>query len=124
MSDEYTMKVPFDVDGKPIHIGDVVYGQSDGKEWKVYALGAGEYPIFVRGCSREGKKELKPKWLSHEKPITQEDIYAYIGKNARLMPAFFGFDSEVKNIMMVPYDVVMNAINMHGSMYKRKYGIK
>ena len=59
------------IDGNPIVPGGVYYGQSDGKRWRVDAVGA----LFAwAGLSKtarmrgEGPKRLRPEWLSREPP--------------------------------------------------------
>lgn len=58
-------------DGSPIVPGGVYYGQSDGKRWRVDAVGT----LFAwAGLSKtarmrgEGPKRLRPEWLSKEPP--------------------------------------------------------
>ena len=59
------------IDGSPIVPGGVYYGQSDGKRWRVDAVGT----LFAwAGLSKtarmrgEGPKRLRPEWLSKEPP--------------------------------------------------------
>ena len=52
-------------DGKPVARGDVVYGISDGREWRVGKIRPNsKYPVVARGSD----KALKAEWLTHEKP--------------------------------------------------------
>ena len=64
--DDSYMKLPLDVDGVPIRIGDTVYTR-DAKEYTVrgiYAL-ADEYSISVVPLSRTCSLPMKPEGLTH-----------------------------------------------------------
>lgn len=52
-------------DGKPVVRGEVVYGISDGQEWRVGKIRPNsKYPIVAGGSN----KALKAEWVTHEKP--------------------------------------------------------
>lgn len=71
--DSEMVELPKGSDGKPINIGDVVYG-SDGKEWRVSEIllratssSKGKYSIKAFG--EDGVMlGLRPEWLTHERP--------------------------------------------------------
>lgn len=72
----FWMPYPTGRDGEPIRVGDTVYG-SDGRAWKVDAIGAGKYPVIsVDGelCGHETIKRLKPEWLSHKRSELAEVV--------------------------------------------------
>ena len=71
IEDKY-MELPTDQKGEPIHIGDQVQGQSDGKLWFVSGIGQGAYPIIAGTDGLEMRKRLKPEWIA--KPETVADI--------------------------------------------------
>ena len=65
------VECPTASDGKPLRIGDTVWGQ-DGKQFTVEGVG----PEFVWGRA-EGKKthkRLRPEWLTHERPDSWERV--------------------------------------------------
>lgn len=57
-------------DGKPIALGDTVYGE-DGKKWIIDAIGT-DY-VWGRG-QHPTQKRMKPEWLAHELPDSAERI--------------------------------------------------
>ena len=57
-------------DGKPIKLGDTVWGE-DGKKWRIDAIG-GRY-VWGRG-QHPTQKRLKPEWLTHTEPDSFERI--------------------------------------------------
>ena len=59
-------------DGKPIELGDAVYGE-DGKKWYIDAIG--DRYVWGRG-QHPTQKRLKPEWLTHEEPDSWERILA------------------------------------------------
>ena len=59
-------------DGKLIKSGEIVYGLSDGKEWRVTKVTSGSHP--VEAVSNDSVRQLKASWLTHEKVDTQADI--------------------------------------------------
>jgi len=71
IEDKY-MELPTDQKGEPIHIGDQVQGQSDGKLWLVSGIGQGGHSIIAGTNGRNFHKRLRPEWLA--KPETVADI--------------------------------------------------
>ena len=73
-----------DADGKPIEVGKVYYGKSDGAAWLVEGINANNksHPIVARNASK-GAKELRPEWLTLEPPDTWERLYLDMG-NGRM----------------------------------------
>lgn len=68
-----------DKDGQEIKVGDTVYG-GDGKEWDVLGLRWHEGPHVV-GAEHEGEvKQLKPEWLTHERPDSRALIVKAVGE--------------------------------------------
>lgn len=65
--------VPIAHDGKPVRKGDTVYGRSDGKAWRVIGFdwGKPDYPVHAVG-EHGDVRDLKPKWLTHERPATKD----------------------------------------------------
>lgn len=61
-------------DGRPAEVGETVYGEDD-KAWTVTALGAPyeAYPVHADG-EDGAKRDLKTCWLTHEEPVTQDQI--------------------------------------------------
>lgn len=60
-----------DKDGQEIKVCDIVYDE-DGKEWDVLGLRWHEDPYVVE-AEHEGEiKQLKPEWLTHERPDSWE----------------------------------------------------
>ena len=57
-------------DGKPIKLGDTVWGE-DGKKWRIDAIG--EKYVWGRG-QHPTQKRLKPEWLTHTEPDSWERI--------------------------------------------------
>lgn len=52
-------------DGKPISRGEVVYGISDGRPWRVGKIRPNsKYQVVAAGTN----KALRAEWLSHEEP--------------------------------------------------------
>lgn len=102
-------------DSRTICIGETVYGQ-DGKEWLVTGFNYNS-SHSVKGKNSDCIRDLKPEWLSHEKPMTPEDIEGYLESNAMdyLMPYSNGMWKDVK---LVSLDVVENAMCMLHEFYK------
>ena len=77
--DAEMVELPRGKDGRPIHVGDTVYGE-DGKAWHVRGVTIGEkspaYPNHViRATDDAGEfRYLKTEWLSHERPDSWERI--------------------------------------------------
>lgn len=74
-------ELPRGKDGKPIRVGETVYGE-DGKAWCVRGVTIGEitwtsrysrYVIRVTNDTNEWR-QLKPEWLTHERPDSLERI--------------------------------------------------
>ncbi len=62
-----------DKDGQEIKVCDMVYDE-DGKEWDVLGLRWHEDPYVVE-AEHEGEiKQLKPEWLTHERPDSWEKL--------------------------------------------------
>ena len=62
-----------DKDGQEIKVCDIVYDE-DGKEWDVLGLRWHEDPYVVE-AEHEGEiKQLKPEWLTHERPDSWEKL--------------------------------------------------
>ena len=104
-----------DKDNKAICIGEIVYGQ-DGKAWEVTGFNYNSH-YSVQGKNGDAVRDLKPEWLSHEKPMTPEDIEKYLESNAMdyLMPHSNGMWKDVK---LVSFDAVENAMHMLREFYK------
>lgn len=72
-------ELPNGKDGRPIHVGDTVYGE-DGLAWHVRGVTIGEKSIahpshVIRAVSdAEQLRYLKPEWLTHERPDSFERI--------------------------------------------------
>ena len=86
-------KSPLASDGKPLRIGDTVWGQ-DGKQFTVEGVG----PKFVWGRA-EGErthKRLRPEWLTHERP----DSWERVERDATTSPVSYcharGIDRDVE----------------------------
>lgn len=66
-------ELPRGRDGRPIRVGDTVYGE-DGRAWHVRGVTIGEKSIahpehVIRATSdAEQLRYLKPEWLTHERP--------------------------------------------------------
>ena len=58
-------------DGKPIKLGDTVYGE-DGIRYTI--TGIGDEYVWGRKDDRKGDKRLKPEWLTHTEPDSWERI--------------------------------------------------
>ena len=77
--DRETVELPRDRDGVPIHVGETVYGE-DGRAWHVRGVTIGEKSIahpehVIRATSdAEQLRDLKPEWLTHERPDSWERI--------------------------------------------------
>lgn len=67
-------------DGKLIKSGEIVYGLSDGKEWRVTKVTSGSHP--VEAVSDDSVRQLKASWLTHEKVDTQEAINDEVSSEA------------------------------------------
>ena len=68
-----------DKDGQEIKVCDIVYDE-DGKEWDVLGLRWHEAPHVV-GAEHEGEvKQLKPEWLTHERPDSRALIVKAVGE--------------------------------------------
>lgn len=74
-------ELPRGKDGKPIRVGETVYGE-DGKAWCVRGVTIGEitwtsrysrYVIRVTNDTNEWR-QFKPEWLTHERPDSWERI--------------------------------------------------
>lgn len=68
-----TAELPRGADGKPIHVGDTVYGE-DGRAWRVRgvtigAWRAGRAGHCVHAVGDAGEwRDLMPEWLTHGRP--------------------------------------------------------
>ena len=77
--DDEMVELPRGKDGRPIHVGDTVYGE-DGRAWHVRGVTIGEKSIahpehVIRATSdAEQLRYLKPEWLTHERPDSWERI--------------------------------------------------
>lgn len=60
-------------DGQEIKFGDTVYG-GDGKKWDVLGLRWHEDPRVVEADHEGEIKQLKPEWLTHERPDSWEKL--------------------------------------------------
>ena len=66
-------ELPRGKDGKPIHVGETVYGE-DGKAWHVYGIvlcdmSETERKFSIKAIGDGGSKYgLRPEWLTHERP--------------------------------------------------------
>ena len=95
-------------DGKQIVVGEKVYGQ-DAKAWDVTGFNyKSEYS--VTGKNGDSIRDLKPEWLSHEKPDTYEDICEYVNSNAFDELQAMG-NGVYENIKVVPFEVVEIALD-------------
>lgn len=91
-----------DKDGQEIKVGDTVYG-GDGKKGDVLAVRRHTAPHVVE-AEHEGKvKQLKPEWLTHERPDSWErleedarkgylDYWSCRGTHCRDCPAKVGWE--------------------------------
>ena len=67
-------------DGQPIEVGQVLYGESDGKGWRVIGFEHGTTHSVVATSEHSPTvgnvvtRDLKPGWLTHERPDTYEII--------------------------------------------------
>ena len=117
MNKEKYIKLPTDYDGDIIHIGDVLYGRSDCKRWKVVAIGEGDYSVYaVHG--RE-TKQLKPKWLAKNKAMNDEDVREFV-LNELIVVREYKTENDVVYSgvkAMVPLDIVFSALNMQRNFY-------
>lgn len=65
---------PIIIEGEHVEQGDVLYGKSDGLEWTVQLLSSSTtHPIIAINLSK-GERQLRPEWLTFEKPCTLEDV--------------------------------------------------
>lgn len=77
--DNTMVELPRGKDGKPIHVGDTVYGE-DGRAWHVRGVTIGEKSIahpehVIRATGNAGELHyLKPEWLTHERPDSWKRI--------------------------------------------------
>lgn len=70
---DYGVVRVLDSDDVRINKGDIVYGHSDGKAWRVTDVFCGDYPVWA--VDDEGNcRELKPEWLTHEKPDSFKQV--------------------------------------------------
>lgn len=65
-------------DGKPIEVGQVLYGESDGKAWLVDGFDrTRKWSVWAHDAGDpERHKCLRPEWLTHEQPDSWEKIAA------------------------------------------------
>lgn len=72
-------ELPRGKDGKPIHVGETVYGE-DGKEWHVEGITLGRWARYaedhvVHTTGDSGQwRDLLPEWLTNERPDSLERI--------------------------------------------------
>lgn len=89
--DQLTHERPvLDADGVPIHEGDTVYAngnaRGDGTAWRVLRIDPGiSHPLC---CEREdgkpgGARDLKPEWVTHQRPDSWERIEEDAGRSSR-----------------------------------------
>lgn len=73
--DGETVKRPpvLDKDGQEIKVGDTGYGE-DGKQWDVLAYRWHNAPHVVEAEHEGEVKQLKPEWLTHERPDSWERL--------------------------------------------------
>lgn len=74
-------------DGKPIEVGETLYGESDGIPWTVDRIDYGKHhPVMAHYGTKE--RGLEPEWLTHEQPDSWERIAEElrIGEIACLTP--------------------------------------
>lgn len=78
-TDAEMAELPRGKDGRPIRVGETVYGE-DGRAWHVRGVTIGEKSIahpehVIRATSdAEQLRYLKPEWLTHERPDSWERI--------------------------------------------------
>ena len=72
-------ELPLGKDGKPIRVGETVYGE-DGKAWHVEGITLGrwaryaeDHVVHATGDSDQWR-DLLPEWLTHERPDSLEQI--------------------------------------------------
>ena len=94
-------------DGKQIVVGETVYGQ-DAKAWEVTGFNYRSQHSVI-GKNGDSVRDLKPEWLSHEKPDTYEDIFEYVNSNAFDELQAMG-NGMYENIKTVPFEVVEIAL--------------
>lgn len=82
---QHFVPLPHGMDGVPIRPGDTVYGE-DGVEWHVIGVMLGECRYCVVGASGDRQREMRPEWLTHERPRTAEDVVSEFGE--RIWNAF------------------------------------
>lgn len=76
--DAEMVELPKDKDGKPIRVGETVYGK-DGKAWCVRGVTIGEmsealrYTISVTSDTG-GWRHIRHEWFTHERPDSLERI--------------------------------------------------
>lgn len=95
-------------DGKQIVVGETVYGQ-DAKAWEVTGFRYNSHHSVI-GKNGDSIRDLRPEWLSHEKPDTYEDICEYVNSNAIDELQAMG-NGMYENIKMVPFEVVEIALD-------------
>lgn len=71
-------ELPRGKDGRPIRVGETVYGE-DGKPWHVQSITIGELSTTPSRVIRAlngacERRYLKPEWLTHERPDSLERI--------------------------------------------------
>ena len=115
MGDRVKQPVIKGKDNEVIRIYETVYGQ-DGKTWLVTGFNYNS-SYSVRGNNGDCIRDLKPEWLSHEKPMTPEDIEEYLESKAvdYLQPHGNGVYEDVK---LVSLDAVEDAMHMLREFYK------
>lgn len=77
-------------DGLPICEGETVYGQ-DGMPWTVVHINDGSHPVL--GTNGPTERGLKPEWLTHTQPDTQERLYndaVKVAEHNMKVPEYWG----------------------------------
>lgn len=111
----------YDADGEEINIGDIVYGLSDGKEWRVAGIIPGNYPVDA--ISGDDVRQLKPEWLTHHEPDTQDKIDSYLEDESSISLAHtLTSDGMYSRMKMVPWNAVQTAMQRQRELDKRLFG--
>ena len=109
----------YDADGEEINIGDIVYGLSDGKEWHVTDIISGNYPVDA--ISGDDMRQLKPEWLTHHEPDTQDKIDSYLEDKVDICLGHTS-DGMYSRVKMVPWNAVQTAMQRQRELDKRLFG--
>ena len=65
---------PIIIEGEHVEQDDTLYGKSDGLEWTVRLLSNSKTHPIIATNPLKGERQLRPEWLTFEKPYTLEDV--------------------------------------------------